>query len=271
MSSEEPLLPATTSQSDRLNMAKTWNALTRCKILTVGSFAINFVAQLYGMLTKPNMKDIADANHYAFSPNPYFIAGFFSLQMVLQLTWISKLFIPDDPRKKNDPTSYAEPAQLSYAPIYALGNICIAAWMIFWANERFVWSQIFVTINTLAQLYACFYLLPNFSLDNFWTHMVAQTFAGIGVLDFVDNGAVALRMVSPPARVVQVFSGVFFGLAALTTNPIFSATIVYDVVALYFGQHATWARVLGWMAVGLGAVALVKLAFFRLQASAIAL
>ena len=37
------------------------NALSRARYMTTGSFIIKFGTQLYGMLTSPNMKDIADA------------------------------------------------------------------------------------------------------------------------------------------------------------------------------------------------------------------
>lgn len=60
----------------------------------------------------------------------------------------------------------------------------------------FVLSQICVTINTATQLYAVFVLLApgsSFELNNgnMITHIVAKTFAGIGVLDFFDNMVVA--------------------------------------------------------------------------------
>ncbi|KZT22644.1 hypothetical protein NEOLEDRAFT_1071098 [Neolentinus lepideus HHB14362 ss-1] len=235
----------------------------RARVLTVGSWIVNFGAQLYGMLAEPNMKDIADANHYAFSPNPMFIGGFFSLQVVIQLTWISKLFRPKDGRK-DDPTAYAEPAQLSYAPIYALGNICIAGWMIFWNNENFVMSQALVTLNTLSQLYAVFVLLPPMTKDNVWTHLTAQTFAGIGILDLVDNGAVALRYAGPPGTAVQVITGITFGLMALLTNPIFSACMLYNLVALYYGQSDVWGKNLGWMIGATGIVVFFKFLTLRL-------
>ncbi|TFK56364.1 hypothetical protein OE88DRAFT_1620908 [Heliocybe sulcata] len=237
--------------------------VNRARVMTVGSWVVNFAAQMYGMLTEPNMKDVHDANHYAFSPNPMFIGAFFTMQVVVQLTWISKLFRPKDGRK-DDPTAYAEPAQLSYAPIYALGNICIAGWMIFWNNEMFVMSQALVTLNSLSQLYAVWVLLPPMTKDNVWTHLTAQTFAGIGILDLVDNGAVALRYPGPPTTAVQVITGLSFGLMALLTNPIFSACQLYNLVALYFGQSDVWGKSLAWMILATGIVVLFKMLTFRL-------
>lgn len=101
---------------------------------------------------------------------------------------------------------------IEYAPIYALGNICIgkllrppprvpkteelvAGWLFFWLKESFTLSQLLVTINTAAQLFAVSQLPPLTASSHPLlriTHLVAKTFAGIGILDFVDNGAVAL-------------------------------------------------------------------------------
>lgn len=56
-------------------------------------------------------------------------------------------------------------------------------------------SQVLVTINTAIQLFAVA-RLPSLTASSprllYITHFVAKTFAGIGILDFVDNGGVAL-------------------------------------------------------------------------------
>lgn len=126
--------------------------LIRARALALGSFAINFACQLYGSLTSPNMKDVADSNHYAFSPNPYFIGAFFLPQALFQLYWIKNLFTASsekpDPKYQHSvtfPTAVGgglkgtdgtvdvlsvnpndpEPTQMAYVPIFALGNLCI--------------------------------------------------------------------------------------------------------------------------------------------------
>ena len=57
-----------TSESAPLKM---WNLmgndLSRARVLTVASFLVNFGAQIYGMITTPNMKDVADK----VRPRPY--------------------------------------------------------------------------------------------------------------------------------------------------------------------------------------------------------
>ena len=116
--------------------------------------------------------------------------------MILQATWIRKLYV-----------GRVDQAQLTYVPIYVLGNLCIcefmfhkihmpltrlrskAGWMIFWNREQFGWSQLFVCVNSFAHLYAVTQL-PDISERNALTHWVAKTTAGIGLLDLLDNGGV---------------------------------------------------------------------------------
>lgn len=65
------------------------------------SFLIDFAAQQYGMLSKPNMKDIHDRNLSFFSPQPFFIAGFFFPQQLFQLAWLYRLY-KLDPKKPGE-------------------------------------------------------------------------------------------------------------------------------------------------------------------------
>lgn len=67
----------------------------------------------------------------------------------------------------------------------------LAGWMVFWNKEKFGLSQLLVTINTVSHLFAVSQL-PPITPANALTHWVAKTTAGIGILDFLDNGAVAL-------------------------------------------------------------------------------
>ena len=148
------------------------NELSRARAYALGSWAINFSTQIYGMVVKPNMKDIANAvcsitsasqrqtqrfwcpsqNHFAFSPNPYFIAAFFSGQTILQLYWIKSLFdispqsLPNSEYERIQSSEGADSGAikasqvslhekteeqaavkttLDYVPIYAIGNLCI--------------------------------------------------------------------------------------------------------------------------------------------------
>ncbi|KAI0352267.1 hypothetical protein OH77DRAFT_1486044 [Trametes cingulata] len=253
------------------------NEVSRARALTVSSFLTNFAVQTYGMITTPNMKDVAEANHFAFSPNPWFIAAFFSGQVILQLAWIRKLFEQDKPggyqaigagnpevQAKEDERGWK--VALSYAPVYALGNFCIAGWLFFWLREDFKASQLLVTINTFAQLLAVAALPPltptSSSLLRL-THFVAKTFAGIGVLDFIDNGGVATRYRAPPSNLVQAATYAFFPLAAAASKPLFGSILLYDVVAVAVGQMGVvgagaWPTRLGWTALATAGVVGVK-------------
>ncbi|KAI0066702.1 hypothetical protein BV25DRAFT_1419286 [Artomyces pyxidatus] len=227
-------------------------SLPAARGVTLFSFAVNFSAQVYGMLTKPNMKDVADANHYAFSPHPMSIAGFFSFQVIVQALWLRELFamrpaIPDTAE------AHLQHATLAYAPIYALGNLCITGWLWFWLREQFGASQAFVTANTTMQVLALA-LIPGLagpprsaSRAEILLHLVAKTFAGVGVLDIIDNGAVWLKY-SVPSTTVQVATGAGFVLGGMFTDTIFGTCLVYDLVGFAMAQEGQWGRNLGWLA-----------------------
>lgn len=65
--------------------------------------------------------------------------------------------------------------------------------MIFWNNERLDLSNIAVYINSFSQLYYLTSVLPPLTRKNALTHVVSKMFAGIGLLDVVDNTASAVR------------------------------------------------------------------------------
>jgi hypothetical protein len=89
------------------------------------SFAIDFAAQQYGMLSSPNMKDIHDRNLSFWSPQPYFIAGFFFPQQLFQLAWLYRLH-KLDPSKSIENKKEVD-TMVNFVPYYAVGNLCIAS------------------------------------------------------------------------------------------------------------------------------------------------
>ena len=196
------------------------------------------------------MKNINDNNVSFWSPQPYFIAGFFFPQQLFQIAWLYKLY-------KADPNNPNERADLNtmvdYAPIFALGNIAIGTWMIFWNNEQLKLSNICVIINSLSQLYYVFGKLEPMDKNNtvsFLTHVVAKTFAGIGVLDLVHNGSVAYFKNVEPTTTVKVITALGFGLASAAGDWIFGGCMVYDLVAIACGQSGSWRNLLAAYAVG---------------------
>lgn len=217
------------------------------------------------MLSKPNMKDIHEKNLSFWSPQPYFIAGFFFPQQLFQLGWLYRLW-------KLDPSKPRERVELDqmvdFVPFYAVGNLCIAskykiralfniltrpAWMIFWNSNRLDISHIFVIINSAAQLYYVARRLGPMntsSTSSVLTHIVSKTFAGIGVLDLLHNYSAAFRVGEAPSTLIKVATGVGFGLASAFSDWIFGGCMVYDLVALACGQQGDWSKLLSVYALG---------------------
>ncbi|KAL8699682.1 MAG: hypothetical protein Q9201_005867 [Fulgogasparrea decipioides] len=203
------------------------------------------------------MKDIHDKNLSFFSPQPYFIGGFFFPQQLFQLVWLYRLY-KLDPKKPGDRGELDQ--IVDYVPYYSLGNLCIATWMVFWNSERLDISNIFVIVNSLTQLYYLINKLPTMntnSTSSILTHIVSKTFAGIGILDLLHNGSAAFAKDQPASTMVKALTGVGFGLASTMSDWIFGGCMVYDLVALAVGQSARdggWAKLLGAYAVGSAAI-----------------
>jgi len=125
-------------------------SLSTARYLAPASFIYDFAAQQYGLNSKPNMLDIHNRNLSFWSPQPYFIGAFFTPQQFFQLAWLYKLW----KLNPNNPTQKRElDAIVSYVPYYAIGNVCIGTWMIFWNTEQLKISNIFVWVNSLTQLW----------------------------------------------------------------------------------------------------------------------
>ncbi|USP78112.1 hypothetical protein yc1106_05386 [Curvularia clavata] len=217
------------------------NSQSTVRYLAPASFIYDFAAQQYGLFSSPNMLDIHNQNLAAFSPYPYFIGAFFFPQQLFQLAWLWKLW-------KQDGNAQECAMMNKFAWCYSLGNICIGTWMFFWNANDLATSNIFVIINTLAQVgYISTMLEPldRRSTPNFLTHIVAKTFAGIGVLDLLHNTSAAYYVGVEPSSLVQVATGVGFAAAASVSDWIFGGCLVYDLVALACGQEGSWSRLLG--------------------------
>jgi hypothetical protein len=220
------------------------------RVIAPLSFLFDFAAQQYGIFSTPSMKDIHDSNLAAFSPTPYAIGLFFLPQQIAQLVWLWKLWRADGTREE-----VAEATD--YAPVYALGNFCIGTWMFFWNANDLKTSNIFVIINTVAHLlYLATRLKPmnTQSRTSVLTHVVAKTFAGIGVLDLLHNSSAAYYKGVPPNGLTQILTGVGFAGLASVSDWIFGGCLVYDLVALAIGQGGAWGRLLGAYAVGTAAI-----------------
>lgn len=240
-------------------------SLSTARWLAPASFTYDFAAQQYGMWSTPNMKAIHDRNLSFFSPQPFFIAAFFFPQQLFQLAWLYKLWKlnPSNPKEKKE---LAE--MVKFVPYYALGNVCIGTWMFFWNAESLKVADLFVVINTTAQLFYVFTQLEPMntkSWSSILTHVVSKTFAGIGVLDILHNTSVAFAKNALPSKPMKVATGLGFGALSACSDWILGGCLVYDLIALSVGQASyeqDWSRVLGGFALGSAAIVALK-NFFR--------
>lgn len=136
--------------------------------------------------------------------------------------------------------------------------------MFFWNSEMLTVSNIFVWINTTAQLFYVATQLEPMDTSNtgsWLTHVVSKTFAGIGVLDALHNTSVAYYKNALPTTTIKLLTGLGFGGAALASDWIFGGCLVYDLIALSVGQQqydTTWSKQLGYMAAGTAAIVGIK-------------
>jgi len=197
------------------------------------SAVFNIGCQIYGMVSSPNMKEIADANHAMFSPQPMFILGFFIPQVMIQGAWMYNLLQNREKR-----------ATMQYAPYFITGEVAIGLWMLFWNNKMFVPAGLCCVVNSFAQFYAMSQL-PAMRNGHVLVNLVASMMGGIGVLDLLDSYGTAYLQGQTPGLATKLLT--FSGFTALgaTTNPVFGASLVFDAVALYFGQQGSWANWLG--------------------------
>jgi hypothetical protein len=231
-------------------------SLSTARFIAPASFVYNFAAQQYGIFSSPTMKEIHDANLSFFSPQPYFIGAFFFPQQLFQLAWLYNVYMAP----KNSDTETNE--MVKYVPYYVLGNVCIGTWMFFWNSEMLKVADVFVTINTVAQLYYIATQLAPMntrSWRSILTHVVAKSFAGIGVLDLLHNTSVAFFKDEAPGTLVKVATGLGFAGLSAVSDWIFGGCLVYDLVGLSVGQASysrdgSWSYLLGAYAVGSAAI-----------------
>jgi hypothetical protein len=232
-------------------------SLQSARYLAPLSFLYDFAAQQYGINSTPSMKDIHDRNLSFFSPQPYFIAGFFFPQQFVQLAWLYKLWKlnPNNPKEKTELTE-----MVRYVPFYALGNVCIGTWMFFWNAEKLKIADLFVIVNTTSQLFYVFAKLPPMntrSTPSILTHIVAKTFAGIGVLDILHNTSVGWFKNELAGTGVKVATALGFAALSAGSDWILGGCLVYCLVGLSVGQasyDAGWSKLLGAYAVGAAAI-----------------
>ena len=216
------------------------------------------------MLSKPNIKDIHDQNLSFFSPQPWFIVGFFAPQMCFNVAWLYRLWRLD--ARKGEQAKREVAQIVDYVPYYAVGHICIggesspdthrasftglcprastltwrSVWMFFWNASHLKTANAFVVINTFTQIFYMSVRLPKMntaSTSSILTHLVSKTFAGIGVLDILHNTSIAYFKDMEAPLLVKILTGAGFGMASLVSDWIFGASLVYVLIAF-----CRWAK-----------------------------
>ena len=231
-------------------------SLSTARWAAPASFLYDFAAQQYGIFSTPSMIDVHDANISFFSPQPYFIGAFFFPQQLFQLAWLYNLY------RAKSATEAGVSEMVSYVPYYVVGNVCIGTWMFFWNAEKLGIANVFVIVNTVAQLYYVFGRLEKMntrSWRSILTHVVAKSFAGIGVLDILHNTSVAYFKDQEPSGLVKIGTGLAFAGLSAVSDWIFGGCLVYDLVGLSVGQgiyskDGSWSWLLGAYAVGCAAI-----------------
>jgi len=229
--------------------------LFRARAVVVLSLLINIATLLYSILASPNVREVAQENRYAFTPSSWFVLAFFGAHVLLQLWWIARLFHATE-------DTAARLNALGYVPVYFVGALALGGWTLLYTHKYFFIATLFALFNFVVHIHPLV-TLPLATRGNLSTQLVAKTFGGIVILLFLDTAGVALGIHTPPSVLVKALFGVFFGLAVLTTDPLFGACLVYDLVALWFNQRHAWRGDLFWMVMAAGAVVLVKFAVYR--------
>ncbi|RKF60577.1 putative concanavalin a-like lectins glucanase [Golovinomyces cichoracearum] len=231
------------------------------------SFLTNLAAQIYGLTTSPNMKDINDANLSFWSPQPIYIALLFFPLQLFQIVWLYLLFWRNAaPVVQRNVVRQEEIKMLvEYVPYYSLGNFSIAIWMIFWNLSQLKIANIFVLINSSIQLYYIYRLIPHMNKDSassILTHIISKSLAGIGVIDLLHNSSAAYFRHQTPGVLVRIVTGVCFGALASSSDWIFGSCLVYDLIALSVGQRGmgetSWSNLLTIYAIATAGIVILK-------------
>lgn len=122
-------------------------------------------------------------------------------------------------------------------------------------------SNVFIIINSLAQLYYISVTLPPMdihSTNSILSHIVAKSFAAISILYLLHSSSSAyFDGYMMPNTVVKVLTAVFFCSLASLSDWVFGECLVYCLVALALGLKkygdARWSN-LPWAQVGVVAV-----------------
>lgn len=204
------------------------------KTIAQASSALSFGFFLYGVLGEPTIKQVLEQQKiYAFTPQPVVITLLFVLNLGSQLLWTASISADE-----------ASVETLPHVLVYALSQVCFAAWMLTWLNAFF----------DLAAIAALFYALANiFALtaspstpDAHATRAVQQLAATLGSVGFLTTLAIAMEMSVPP-RAAKAVLGVLLCFVVARTELTVGVFLSVNLWAVSVMQPNPWASELGWL------------------------
>lgn len=235
-------------------------SLSTAKIVAPISWAYMFLSQQYAIaINDPGMKAVNDRNPGAFNPTPFAIGAWFGPQQILEVLYLKELYYPSGGK--------LEAITLDLAPYFTLGNLMIGTWPFFWNAEKLKLADMFVIVNTAITLYWVY--ARRAPRPNTWQQKLANavgvSFAGIGVMDFLQNTAMAFYTRQPPSELVKWATVIGFPLASLLSPVSMGLSFIFCQTAITIGQYQLANRSLdgfgggggfGWAKMlGLGAIA----------------
>ncbi|KAF8913170.1 hypothetical protein CPB84DRAFT_1760523 [Gymnopilus junonius] len=232
--------------------------------------------------------------HGPHPPQPYsfddvFVIGFFIVSALLNILWLRQLFFTWDVMDDTLPLSFGwdetfkcsnisveqttlrppivdyerdtrifsaclSCAQIRCLPYNIAGNIFLVAWGWAWIRGEYLISQILLSCNLAAQLYAVFVLLhvdqdEAITPVNSMTHHVMKTGTGLGVLLMLKNWGVFDTMASPSTFEMLNF-GVICVLMTVGSgpDPTLGLCLLYDLISLLCGNTSNklWHHTFLW-------------------------
>ncbi|KAI0041801.1 hypothetical protein FA95DRAFT_1526103 [Auriscalpium vulgare] len=217
--------------------------------ILAASFVVKISTQIYATVTKPGLNEIAQANHYAFSPQRKVITILFPLQVVVQCMWIYEIVVMR-------PDNASDSGMLAYVPMHNLGNFFTTIALIEWLRQQFdsVWMSraCNVTIQ-IAATYMCGALPTSPTRVEILFHLVAKSTLAVAMLDFLAIDAIQ-RKCGKPSEVVQALTAAAFVLGGMFADPVMGAMLLYVLLSLAIGQDGDWGRRLAVMAGATAAV-----------------
>ncbi len=93
-------------------------------LIASSTLFLNIGAQIYGLTSTPNMKDINDANLACFTPSSAFVGVFFLSLMIAMGIWLWGLRAIR--REEGKEGEYGREDMEVYVPFFCAGNLCIA-------------------------------------------------------------------------------------------------------------------------------------------------